>query len=359
MLDQDLTVGRRHIVNHHRAMFKKIVGNHALCRRLGEDILSRRLPHALILEGPCGTGKHTIARMCAAALVCSEAENEAYPLPCLSCLPCKKVLEYKSPDVITLGCDGKASIGVETARFLREDVSIVPNDSDFKVYIIEDADKMTTQAQNALLLTLEEPPSYVHFFLLCENSALLLETIRSRAPVFRTEPISAAEMDGYLCEHDSRARSMKASDPMGYAELLIAAGAGIGRALEYLDPKVFAPVLAKRALASAFTESAVNGCGADGILPLLSRFSTKRELLRDQLAVLSQAIRDLILLKKSEAAPLCFYANREAAIELCDHVSLQFLYNLADAVRQAENSNARNANVRLTLIKMALDANLL
>ncbi len=340
-------------------MFTGIIANRALCYRLGEDILSHRFPHAMVLEGPRGTGKHTIARMCAAALVCMQAENDSHPLPCRSCLPCKKVLENKSPDVITLGCDGKASIGVEVARFLREDVSIVPNDSDFKVYIIEDADKMTVQAQNALLLTLEEPPSYVHFFLLCENAGLLLETIRSRAPIFRTEPIFISEMDHYLCETDSRARSMKASDPTGYAELLVSAESGIGQALEYLEPKVFTPIRTKRTFISEFIHAAVEHRGAGVILPLLSRFSSKRDLLRDQLALLSRAVRDLVLLKKSDTAPLCFYADRDAAIELCDKTSLQFLYDLAAAICQAENSNARNANVRLTLIKMALDAHLL
>ncbi|MBO5755134.1 MAG: hypothetical protein J6R89_03640 [Clostridia bacterium] len=336
-----------------------LVGNTALKERLCRDILASTLSHAVILEGAKGTGKHTVARMCAAALACSQKENAALPIPCLSCADCRKVLEDKSPDVTVLGCEGKATIGVDTVRFLREDVPVLPNDLDFKVYVIEDADKMTVQAQNALLLTLEEPPAFVRFFLLCENAGLLLETIRSRAPVLRTEPIKREDMDAYLTSHDSRAAQMKLSNPKEYAELLLVAGNGIGRALELLDPKVFAPIKENRALAAELVIAAVRQKGASRILPLLSRFSNKRDLLRDQLLLLSQAVRDLVLLKKSEEITLTFWSTPNEAIELCDSTSLGFLYRFETAVRRALDENARNANVRLMLIRMVSSLELL
>lgn len=342
-----------------REVFGAIVGNRELRNRLANDILSDSLPHACILEGPTGTGKHTVVRMIAAALACEQKKNERLPLPCLSCPSCKKVLEGKSPDLITVGCDGKATIGVDTVRFLREDVRVVPNDGEHKVYLVEDADKMTPQAQNALLLTLEEPPRYVHFFLLCKNAGLLLETIRSRAPILRTEPIETREIDRYLCEHDRRASQMKLTDAHGYAELLMSASNGIGRALAFLDPQAFAPIRQLRALTAEFAEAAVSAKGARVMLPLLSRFSSKREILQEQLSSLSDALRDLILLKKSEDAPLAFYADRVGAIELCDRTSLGFLYRLLEAVLRALDENARNANVRLLLIKMAQSAELI
>ena len=337
----------------------EIVGNRDLCRRLGNDVLSDTLPHAIALEGPRGTGKHTIAKMTAAALVCTEKDNQRLPVPCLTCSACRKILEGKSPDLITVGCDGKATIGVEAVRFLREDVHVVPNDSDYKSYIIEDADKMTVQAQNALLLTLEEPPAYVHFFLLCENAGLLLETIRSRAPVMRTEQLTTADIDCYLCQHDQRAAQMKLADPQGYAELLTASGLGIGQALDYLDPKIWNPIKQVRSLAAQLVEAAVRKEGASIILPLLSRFSNKRDLLCTQLQTVSDAVRDLILLKKSDDAPLSFYADREQAIDLCDRAALPFLYEWSEAIRMALDENARNANVRLCLTKMALSARIL
>jgi len=336
-----------------------LVGNTALRHRLGKDIAEGTLPHALILEGPCGSGKHTVATLCAAALSCTNRTAAGFPLPCMECAACKKILEKKSADMILLGCDGKASIGVDTVRFLREDVRIVPNDSEHKVYIIEDADKMTEQAQNALLLTLEEPPSYTRFFLLCENASMLLETIRSRAPVLRTEPIPTDDMERYLCANDRRAAQMKLADPKGFAELLLASKNGIGQALCYLEPKAFAPVRQLRALASDFVYAAIHDRTARTLLPLLSRFSQKRDILREQLFAVLEALTDLILLKKSDSAPLTFYADREQAIELCDGTSLSFLYTLQQALRQAMDENAANANVRLCLIKMAVTAELL
>ena len=342
-----------------KEMLRDIVGNIALRRRLGQDIAEGTLPHALILEGPSGTGKHTIATHLAAALSCTEKANKHLPLPCTECAACRKILAHKSADVIVLGCDGKASIGVDTVRFLREDVRIVPNDSDHKVYIIEDADKLTEQAQNALLLTLEEPPAYVRFLLLCENASLLLETIRSRAPVLRTEPIETQEMADYLCKTDRRAAQMKLADPKGFAELLIASKNGIGQALCYLDPKAFEPVLKLRSLASDFVFAAICQRKASRILPLLSRFSQKRDALREQLFTVLEAVTDLILLKKSEQAPLSFYPDRDQAIELCDKASLSFLCTFQQALRQAMDENARNANIRLCLTKLAVTTGLL
>ncbi len=335
-------------------------GNEALRHRLGSALRTGSLPHACILEGPEGTGKHTIARQIAAALVCAERHLPNKPIPCLSCRECRRISENKSPDLITVGLEeDKVTIGVETVRFLREDVRLLPNDSDHKIYIIENADRMTVQAQNALLLTLEEPPAYVHFILLCEHSGLLLETIRSRAPVFRTQPLTREQIAAYLCQNDRRAEQMKLADPCGFAELIAASGTGIGQALSYLDPKVYAPVKQNRELILQLTRAAVEKQNARTVLPLLLRFSSKRDALRTQLMMFSDAVRDLILLKKSDTPPLSFFADTALAIELCDRTSLFFLYRLYEAIRKALDENSANINIRLLLTKMAQDAELI
>ncbi|MBE6662757.1 MAG: hypothetical protein E7606_05730 [Ruminococcaceae bacterium] len=334
----------------------EIVGNDALKSRLCRDILDGTLPHALILEGAKGSGKHTVAHMCAAALACTEKKNKNLPIPCLLCHDCKKILEKKSPDVIVIGTEEKASIGVEAIRFLKEDVHTIPNDLEHKIYIIEDADRMTVQAQNALLLTLEEPPAYVHFFLLCENANLLLETIRSRAPILRTEPLTEEEIDRYLVSHDKRAAQMKLSSPKEYALLLKASGTGIGQALGYLAPNALSPILEGRAFVEEVITSAIYH---RNMLPLLPRFSSKREALREQLFGLLDALRDLILLKKSESVCLTFFVDRNEAVDLCDRVSLPFLYGFYEAVQKAIDDSARNANVRLSLMRMLMDAHLI
>ncbi|MBE6667261.1 MAG: AAA family ATPase [Ruminococcaceae bacterium] len=344
-----------------KTFFSLVAGNDALRTRFGTDILNSSLPHAFIIEGPRGTGKHTVARSVAAALVCENKDDPQKPLPCLCCRSCRMVMENKAPDVITVGKEeGKSTIGVDSARFIREDVRIVPNDFEHKIYIIEDAEKMTPQAQNALLLTLEEPPKYVHFLLLCESSDSLLETIKSRAPIVRTELLSTEKIDGYLCSVDRRASQMKLSDPKGYAELLTASeSGGIGKALEFLDGRAFAPLKQKRELVLDIVCRSIKGKGAPETVPALLRLSQKREVLSEQLLLLSDAIRDLILLKRSDSPRLSFFSDRELAMELSDKVSISFLYIFEEAVHTAIDELKKSANVKLCITNMAIRANIL
>lgn len=340
--------------------FTKVVGNRALCRSLADDVLERKLPHAFILEGPTGSGKHTIAKMTAAALLCTEHNDLAAPIPCLQCDACRKVLEDKCPDLIFVHREeDRQSIGVDTVRFMRDDVRFLPNGDGAKIYVIEEADKMTTEAQNAFLLTLEEPPPYVFFILLCESASSLLETIKSRAPILRTQPLSIEEIDRYLCENDRRAAQMKLADPSTYRELLVSSHAGIGPALDYLDQRKFEPVKRLRASTVELISAAVNRKSSRPIVSLLMSMPAKRDALLEHLQMLSLAVRDLLLLKKSDQAPLLFFVDRDEAIDLCDRTTMTALYRLYEAIQTATSEIKMNANVRLTLTKMALSAELI
>ena len=341
-----------------RAM-SEIVGNNALKARLCEDIINNSLHHAYILEGQTGSGRHTLAIMAAAALSCENKGDRTRAIPCLTCPTCRKIIEKKSPDVIFQGSEGKASIGVDIARFLKEDVHIVPNDLEHKVYIIEDADKLTTQAQNALLLTLEEPPSFVHFFLLCNNSSAFLETIKSRAPILRTEILTDAQVDDYISANDRRAAQMKLATREEYNELIKVSGGSIGKALELLDPTNRNPILEQRRLAERFVFLAINRAPKNEILAYLHIFEKKRYLLSEWLILLANALRDLIFVKKSDNVPLNFYCDINKAIELSDKVSLTFLYNFQSSLLNAIDENKRNANLKLLLTKMLITADLI
>lgn len=342
-----------------KGYMEDIVANNELRARICNDILSGSLLHAYIIEGLDGSGKHTIAKYVAAALACERKGDKTAPLPCKTCASCKKILSDLSPDVITLGSDGKASLGVDKIRFLKEDVHVIPNELDDKIYIIEDADKMTTQAQNALLLTLEEPPAYARFLLLCENSELLLETIKSRAPILRTEPIPTDMIDAYISKNDVRAAQMKSSAPEDYAELLMAASFGIGRALELLDTKKLAPILENRRLVKDFLSYALGVERNPQSITLLRRFAQKRDALSEQVELLRLAVRDLIVSKKSDSVTLCFFASRERAAELCDATSIAHLFKISSAIDAAADRIAKNANVRLTLVSLLSDTDMI
>ena len=335
-----------------KQFMQQIIANDSLRQRLCSDILNDRLSHAYIIEGVKGSGKHTIARAAAAALSCENKGNDRMPLPCGECRSCKKILGSISPDVITVGCGDRVTMGVDSIRFLREDIYVIPNDLDYKVYIIEDADKMTEQAQNAFLLSLEEPPSYVLFLLLCEDSGAFLETIRSRAPVLRTEPVSKEQIDDYICRVDRRAAQMKISEPHKYEELLMSAGNGIGQALELLEPKSFAPVLERRKLVKDFVSCALDNSSREQAVALMRAFSTKREALSQELELIYSALRDILAVKKSDTVELCFYESMDTALELSERVSATRLVKLCDAVFEICERVEKNANVRLTLLSL-------
>lgn len=341
--------------------FPNIVGNDALIRRLSKDISENRLSHAYVLEGAKGSGRHTIAKEAIAAIECeARSDDKSYAsVPCGRCKSCEKILSGKSPDVITVGLeDDRSTIGVDTIRRLKEDIYTAPNDLSVKAYIIEDADLMTPQAQNAFLLSLEEPPSYIIFFLICENSENLLETVRSRAPTLRTQRSSSDELEEYLLKNDSRAAELKAASPREWEEIVCASQGSIGNGLELLDAKKRARLLEYRSVAKSLV-TMLGRSNKVAALEAISSFGTKRSEVCRQLSFLQSALRDLLLLKKCETAPLCFFERRDDAIELSTNFTAHTLLSLYDASLVAVDDLEANANVRLTLMNMMQSAGLI
>ena len=328
--------------------FTNIVGNDALRRRLAEDVLASRLSHAYIIEGREGSGRRTLALNIAAALSCQDRHGDKFP--CLECDACQKILGAKTPDVINVTPEpDRVGIGVEASRFIRNDSMIVPNDFDHKVYIIYPADAMTEQAQNALLLTLEEPHSYAVFFLICQSASAMLETVRSRAPIIRTEPVPDNILSEYVRSHDSRAAALAAS-PSQYAAFLQEANGCIGKALALLDPEKQISGEQRHAIAQKMLKVMMRTVSEQARIELMTELPLKK---RDELiSVLSDiciALRDLILLKKSESAPLRFFTDREQAIDLSYQFTIVSLFELYQRINKAIEALSHNANVKLTL----------
>ena len=155
--------------------FGEFVGNEQAKSLLSAAIDSGRLPHAILIEGPAGSGKRMLAHLIAQAAVCTENEK-----PCGSCAQCLKA-KTGHADITVLQGDGSAkSLSVGIIREIREQASVVPNEAAHKVVIIADADCMNVQAQNALLKILEEPPSYMVFILTAKSRTAFLPTVQSR-----------------------------------------------------------------------------------------------------------------------------------------------------------------------------------
>lgn len=335
--------------------FDNIIGNRALTQRLSQDIAQGSLSHAYIIEGKNGSGRHTVALSAAAAIACRDTSNA----PCGKCICCRKIFEDRSPDVIHIGLEeDKKTIGVEVVRQIKEGMSTAPNDLDVKVYIIDDADTMTVQAQNAFLLSLEEPPSYILFFLICENSSSLLETVRSRAPTLRTERLTSAEVEDYILEHDKRAKELKSEQPDVLKTVVFASDGCIGTALELLDAKTRKRLIEYRRSAENLI-SMLSSKDRTGAFEMISLFGNKRPEVSERLGHIRFALRDLILLKKSDEVPLCFFEDRDRAAELSTHFTAPALLRLYEATETALDDLERNANVRLTLMNMMQSAGLI
>ncbi len=177
--------------------FKDILGHEEIISHLQNAIHLKKISHAYILDGEEGTGKNLLAAAFAQTLQCENGETS----PCGTCRSCKQAISGNQPDIIYVEHRNAGSIGVEDIREqLCGDIQIRPYRSPYKIYIIDEAEKMTIQAQNALLKTIEEPPSYGVIFLLTTNSEAFLPTILSRCVTLKLRPVKDNLIRKYLME---------------------------------------------------------------------------------------------------------------------------------------------------------------
>lgn len=332
--------------------FSTIIANNEICNYFANSISSNSLSHAYILLGAKGTGKHTLARLVAAALNCENKLKNNEDLPCLICNSCQKIINGISPDILLIGRDDKATIGIDAVRFIKNDISTYPNDGDYKIYIIEDAHTMTKQAQNALLLTLEEPPSYAVFILLCENTDNILETIKSRAPILRMKTPSEEEAIDFLKKNNPQARNFILNSPEEFKQIYIASNGSIGRISELIGSTEKKNILQNRELALKLVKSIADHSLSRDFSEILAMFSQKRderERLLTQLSEFESALRDIMVIKKSDSPKMIFFTDSQYAEELSYSFSIQQISNIMQNTEKAKSALMKNANVKLTI----------
>lgn len=176
-------------------VFENIIGNQDAKTYFKKAVIDNQLSHSYIFEGQYGVGKNTFALELAKFILCEHKDGMK---PCNECKSCHMINAGTHPDVIHIEKDTKVT-KVETIRenIVRE-MDIKPYQSDYKIIIVKAADSISIQGQNAMLKTIEEPPSYGIIILVCENIASLLPTIKSRCIVVRFNPINKQQMRRYL-----------------------------------------------------------------------------------------------------------------------------------------------------------------
>ncbi|MBQ1850815.1 MAG: DNA polymerase III subunit delta [Lachnospiraceae bacterium] len=179
--------------------FQDIIGQDQIRDHMLNAIKTGKISHAYVINGEQFSGKEFIAKIFAMALQCEERGKEGAEVPCQKCHSCKQALSGNQPDIIKVTHEKPNTISVDDIRMqISGDVGIKPYSSPYKIYIMNEAEKMTQQAQNALLKTLEEPPEYVIIMLLTTNVNAFLQTILSRCIVLNMKPVPDHLVRKYL-----------------------------------------------------------------------------------------------------------------------------------------------------------------
>jgi len=182
----------------------QIVGHERTVSLLRNGLESGRLAHAHLLVGPPHVGKMTLSLTLAQALNCSSKDK-----PCGECTSCQRTAERRHADINVIDLNGRAEIGIDHIRELERTANLKPFEGQHRVFIINNADSLSTEAANCLLKTLEEPPPYVYILLLASNERMLLPTIRSRCQILELRPLPFEVIERTLVErygaHESHA----------------------------------------------------------------------------------------------------------------------------------------------------------
>ena len=327
-----------------REIFATLMGNGYIKSTLAADLVNGKAAHGYILAGPAGCGKKTAARLIAASSVCENRKNTGFPLPCGICPNCHRILKDISADVLWTSNGDKATIGVEQIRQIRQNLYVTPNDSERKFYIIENAHTMTTQAQNALLLSLEEPPSFVTFLLLTEDPASLLETIRSRAPVIQMELFSPETVLEWVKKQKLPSSVLSDNDRLTGAAMLC--GGSLGQAMMLLtEDEAKSEPLRMRALALRILEGIFKIRTSELLGVMNGEMPGNRESAVMVFTMMQSALRDLIAAKRRADVSGQFLLGTEDVCRYAGKYSLSRLLALYGCCQTALNRLEANGSI--------------
>ena len=204
--------------------FESLLGNERIKDNLRAGLRRGRVSHFYLISGPEGSGKRTLAKLLAAALMCTGAEK-----PCGGCEACRKALGGVHPDFITVDDPEKKTVPVDLIRQARADIYVQPNEGQRKIYLFPRGQDMGIPGQNALLKILEEPPSYGVFLLITDNPERLLPTVRSRCTELALQPVAESTLRREL------ERRFPKAEPDTLSAAISRSGGYLGQAIKLLE----------------------------------------------------------------------------------------------------------------------------
>ena len=265
--------------------FSQVIGHREVIEHLQKGIQENKVSHAYILAREQGSGKRLLADIFARTLQCQKGSIE----PCGNCPSCIQAAGGNQPDIIYVTHE-KASLGVDDIRNqVNGDVAIKPYSSPYKIYIIPDGEKMTEQAQNALLKTIEEPPEYAVFLLLTENINMFLPTILSRCVTLQLKPVEPKLIKKFLME--------KKQIPDYLAELSAGFSQGnVGKAIRFASSEEF--IERKQDTIHVLTH--VDEMKNYEIMQFIKKMAEQKKDITDYLDLMLLWYRDVLLFKVTQ-----------------------------------------------------------
>ena len=318
-------------------IFEGLLGNEDIKNTLGKSISNREFLHAYIIEGAYGTGKHTVARLAACGIICKDESCS----PDRRCSMCQKILNDNCTDVRFFD-----AFKVDDVRKIKETLYESPTECDYKIYILNNAEKMNVKAQNALLISLEEPPQNVVFFLLCTDATALLETIRSRAQILRTKPLNDGQIKAYL---QKTALPLPTDERLD--EIIVSSNGSLGYVLDLLSESRADVLLKERERARDFVKCLLLN-DVSTVTVISSMFNMTREKLKELFSLSVIVLRDLAVVKKCKNAPLCFFTSHKDAASIASDFPLQKILDVYSSLEGGIDALNANSNVPNTLVSL-------
>ena len=286
-------------------------------------------------------GRKSLAHAFALTLLCEKGKSE----PCMECHACKQVLSGNHPDLVHVTHEKPGSIGVDDVREqINDTIMIRPYSSYYKIYIVDEAEKMTVQAQNALLKTIEEPPSYAVIILLTTNPESFLPTILSRCVQLKLKPLKDSVIREYLVG------SM--GIPENQAELYAAFARGnLGKAIKLADSEDFKHMYDEMLRMLKH----VKDMDISELLDYIKKLKDENMDLYECLDFMQVWYRDALMFKVTKDANLLIFKDEYSAInEMSKKIGYDGFENILQAIDKARVRLEANVNMELAMELMLL-----
>ncbi|MBR1478805.1 MAG: DNA polymerase III subunit delta' [Lachnospiraceae bacterium] len=316
--------------------FTDIVGQEQIKEHLQTAIRTEKISHAYILSGEKHSGKEFIARVFAAALQCEKHGTE----PCGECHSCRQAMTDNHPDIKYVLHDKPNTVGIDDIRTqINNDVIIRPYSSERKIYILNEAEKMNTQAQNALLKTLEEPPEYATIILLTSNVNAFLPTILSRCIKLDMKPVADEKIKNYLM------RTIQIPDYR--ADICVAFARGnVGRAKHLAQSEDF-EAIQNDALGLVKN---IRDMELYEIVAAVKGIAQYKVEIADYLDIIAIWYRDALIYKATADANSLIFRNEVTALRrVADRSTYEGIEEIIRALESAKRRIEANVNLELVM----------